>query len=106
MSFSCLDIYGRSINPWNQFKEIVEMEDNSNGIIQLQNNTILIQSNGDQFTVEGIDDGQIVDVYSLNGKKLDSAVVKNGTTHIDSKHLSEKAVIVKVNNKSIKLLHK
>ena len=90
--------------PWSGFKEVVAIS--PSGISKLEASETSVKCEDGQLTVEGINDGQIVDVYSLNGEKLDSAVVKNGTTHIDSKHLSEKAVIVKVNNKSIKLLHK
>jgi hypothetical protein len=104
MSFSCLDKYGRPIKPWNKFKEIVEMEDNSNGIIQLQTNTILIKSNGGQLTVEGVNNGESIEVYSMDGTKIGSAISRNGVTQIKTDFKFGNIGIVKINNKCVKVI--
>ena len=59
-----------------------------------------------QLTVEGIDDGQLVELYSLNGEKRGSAVSKNGAARIDTNVRPGSIVVVKMGEKSVKVIVK
>ena len=78
----------------------------SNGVTEVRARAALIKSNGDQFTVEGIDDGQTVEIYSLNGEKRGSAIGKNGVACIDTNVRPGSIVVVKMGEKSVKVIVK
>lgn len=78
----------------------------SNGVAEVRTRAVLIKSNGGQLTVEGINDGQIVDIYSLNGEKRGSAVGKNGAARIDTNVRPGSIVVVKMGEKSVKVIVK
>ena len=59
-----------------------------------------------QLTVEGIEDGLKVDIYSLNGEKRGSAISKNGAARIDTNVSSGSVVVVKMGEKSVKVIVK
>ena len=90
--------------PWSGFKEVVAIS--SSGISKLEASETSVKCEGDQLAVEGINDGQIVDVYSLNGEKHGSAVSKNGAARIDTNVLTGSVVLVKIGNKSVKVIVK
>ncbi len=78
----------------------------SNGVAEVRTRAVLIKSNGGQLTVEGIDDGQTVELYSLNGEKRGSAVGKNGAARIDTNVHPGSVVVVKMGEKSVKVIVK
>jgi hypothetical protein len=55
------------------------------------------------LTIEGIDDGQLVELYSLNGEKRGSAVGKNGVAQINTNLKAGNIAVIKINNKSVKI---
>lgn len=91
-------------DPWNGFKEIVAIP--SSGIGQASTIDTLVIFDGDQLTVEGIDNDQTVELYSLNGEKLGSVVSKNGAASIDTNVHTGSVVLVKIGNKSVKVIVK
>lgn len=78
----------------------------SNGIVNVRATAILIQSNGGQLTIKGANDGDIIGVYSINGTKIGASVSKSGVAHIETNIQSGNVVIVKINNRSIKVVIK
>jgi hypothetical protein len=98
-----VDAY-KATTPWSGFKEVVAIS--SSGISKLETSETVVKCEGDQLTVEGINDGQIVDVYSLNGEKLGSVVSKNGAACIDTNVHTGSVVVVKMGKKSVKVIVK
>lgn len=78
----------------------------SNGVAEVRTRAVLIKRNGGQLTVEGIDDGQTVELYSLNGEKRGSAVGKNGAARINTNVHPGSVVVVKMGEKSVKVIVK
>ena len=78
----------------------------SNGVTEVRARAALIKSAGGQLTIEGIDDGQLVELYSLNGEKRGSAVSKNGAARIDTNVHTGSVVVVKMGEKSVKVIVK
>ena len=75
----------------------------TNGVAEVRTRAILIKSYGGLLTVEGIDDGQMVDIYSLNGEKRGSAVGKNGVAQINTNLKAGNIAVIKIGNKSVKI---
>ena len=74
------------------------------GISQVPAQTVLIQSEGGLLTVQGLDDGTEVSVYGVNGTEAGAAVSHNGQVQV-STHLSAGSVaIVKIGDKSVKVV--
>lgn len=78
----------------------------TNDIAQVHAVPVLIKSNGGQLTIEGVNDGETIEVFALNGTKRGFAISNNGVAHIETNIQSGGVAIVKVNNKSIKVLIK
>jgi hypothetical protein len=73
-------------------------------ISQVPAQAVLIQSEGGLLTVQGLDDGTEVSVYGVNGTEAGAAVSHNGQAQV-STHLSAGSVaIVKIGDKSVKVV--
>lgn len=83
-----------------------KVEGDINGIANVPAKALLIKNNGGQLTIEGIDDGQAVELYSLNGEKRGSAIGKNGVACIDTNVRPGSIVVVKMGEKSVKVIVK
>ena len=75
----------------------------TDGIVNVTAKAVLIKSNGGKLTVEGVDDGETIDVYTINGVKKGSIVSQNGVASIDTNLQSGNVAIVKIKNKSVKV---
>ena len=64
----------------------------------------LISANGGNITVKSEADGQNVAVYAIDGHLLGSATVKNGQATIPTSLQNGSVAVVKVGNKSVKVL--
>ena len=88
----------------------IDLEPKTEGITNTVANVhalpLLIQNNGSTLTVSGADDGTPVSVYSINGTQAGSAISQNGAATIPTTLQSGSAAIVKVGNKSIKVVVK
>ena len=88
----------------------IDVEPKTEGITNTVANVralpLLIQSNGSSLTVSGADDGTPVTVYSINGTETGTAISQNGVATIPTTLQSGSAAIVKVGNKSIKVVMK
>ena len=67
---------------------------------------VLIQSNGGTINVQGLDTGTEVFVYSTDGKQQGSNMVVNGATTIRTSLQSGSIAVVKIGERSIKVLLK
>ena len=76
------------------------------GSLQVPALPVLIQSNGGQLTVEGLDDGTQVNVYGINGTEAGSAVSSNGQAMVNTSLQPDSVAIVKIGTKSVKVVVK
>ena len=77
-----------------------------NGVASVRAAAVLIQSNGSALTVSGADDGTPINVYSVNGSQAGSAISQNGSASINTSLQPGSIAIVKVGEKSVKVLMK
>lgn len=83
-----------------------QMEGISNGVAQIAANAVLIQSNGGQLTIQGVDDGTQVSVYSINGTEAGKAISKNGCASVSTNLQAGSVAIIKIGEKSVKVVVK
>jgi hypothetical protein len=67
---------------------------------------VLIQSEGGILKVEGVDDGTQVAVYTPDGKQAGSAVCRNGAALVGTSIQPGNTAIVKIGEKSVKVIVK
>jgi len=77
-----------------------------NGVATVRAAAVLIQSNGSALTVSGADDGTPINVYSVNGSQAGSAISQNGSASINTSLQPGSIAIMKVGEKSVKVLMK
>ena len=78
----------------------------TNNVAQVPAKTALIQTDGGLLTVEGLNDGETVAAYTIDGAKRGSAICQNGVAYIDTNLQSGNVAIVKIGQKSVKVLIK
>ena len=78
----------------------------SNGVADIPANAVLIQGEGGTINVHGCNDGEQVSVYSINGTKAGSAVSENGSATINTTLQPGNVAIVKIGEKSVKIIMK
>ena len=76
------------------------------GITQVPAKAILIQNEAGSIKVQGADEGTPISVYGVNGSQAGSAVSRNGAAFINTNFRNGDVVIVKVGQKSVKILMK
>ena len=70
------------------------------------NTPVLIQSKGGQLTIQGVDDGTQVSVYSINGTEAGKAISKNGCASVNTNLQAGSMAIIKIGEKSVKVVVK
>ena len=80
-----------------------ETEGVINGIAQIAARPVLVKANNGFITIEGIEDGNNVSIYTIDGKQVGSAKSHEGIASIATSIRSGSIVIVKVGEKSIKV---
>ena len=89
------------------WKDFIFIEEGDiNGIANIPAKALLIKNNGGQLTVEGAADGEAISVYTVNGVQSGSAISQNGAATIDTSLQSGSVAIVKIGDRSIKLIVK
>ena len=78
----------------------------TNSVANVRALPLLIQTNGSTLTVSGADDGTPITIYSINGIEAGSATSHNGAAIIPTTLQSGSVAIVKVGDKSIKVVVK
>lgn len=76
----------------------------TNAIAQVQAHAVLIQSENGQVTVSGVDDGTAISVYSVDGMKMGAGTCQNGQAVINTNLSSGSIAIVKIGEKSVKVV--
>ena len=75
----------------------------TNGIANIPAQTVLIQSEGGNIKVQGVDEGTQVNVYSINGTQAGSAISQSGAATINTNLRPGSIAIVKIGQKSVKV---
>lgn len=83
-----------------------KMEGVTNDLSNVLDKAVLIQNNGNQIIVSGVDAGTTINVFDLAGKSVGSARVSSETTFINTTLRSGDIGIVKIGNKAVKVLMK
>ena len=89
------------------WKDIVFIEEGDiNGIANITAKALLIKNNGGQLIVEGTADGETISVYTVNGVQSGSAISQNGAATVNTTLQSGSVAIVKIGQKSVKVIMK
>ncbi len=74
------------------------------GIANVPANAVLIKSNGGLLTIEGANEGERISVYSINGTQAGSAISQNGQTVVGTNLQPGSIAIVKIGEKTVKVV--
>ena len=83
-----------------------ETEGITNGIANIPAKAVLIQSEGGSIKVQGVDEGTQVNVYSINGTQAGSAISQSGAATINTNLQPGSIAIVKIDQRSVKIVMK
>ncbi|MBO5628529.1 MAG: leucine-rich repeat protein [Aeriscardovia sp.] len=78
----------------------------TNGIANVAAQAVLIQSEGGSIKVQGVDEGTQVNVYGINGTQAGSAISQSGAASINTNLQPGSVAIVKIGQKSVKVVVK
>jgi len=78
----------------------------NNGIANVAAQAVLIQSEGGSIKVQGVDEGTQVNVYGINGTQAGSAISQSGAATINTNLQPGSVAIVKIGQKSVKVVIK
>ena len=78
----------------------------TNGIANVAAQAVLIQSEGGSIKVQGVDEGTQVNVYGINGTQAGSAISQSGAATINTNLQPGSIAIVKIGQKSVKVVIK
>jgi hypothetical protein len=78
----------------------------TNGVANVRAQTVLIQNNDGIITVHGIEDGLRVSAFSLNGIHEATTVSRNGAAILNTSAKRGSTVVIKIGEKSVKVLMK
>lgn len=87
----------------------IDVEPKTEGItniVSVKARAVLIQSNGNQLTISGADEGTAINVFDISGKPAGSAKASAEATTINTTLHSGDIGIVKIGEKAIKVLMK
>jgi len=76
----------------------------TNGVASVRALPVMIQSQGGMLNISGAPEGSVINVYDLSGKMVDSAISSSETTSIPTNLKSGEIGIVKIGDKSIKVV--
>ena len=76
----------------------------TNGVANVRAMPVMIQSQGGILNITGAPEGSVINVYDLSGKMVDSAISSSETTSIPTNLKSGEIGIVKIGDKSIKVV--
>ncbi len=83
----------------------IELESVPSGMVQLTKQLpITLRSNGYTITANGMTDGKLLEVYTVNGALAVQAVARDGEAKIDAAQLPVGVYIVKAEGQSLKMI--
>lgn len=74
-----------------------------NSVSSIAAKAVMVKNDGSFLTIEGIEDGVEVNVYSLTGIRLGSSISRNGVAQVKTNLTNDSIAIVMIGNKSIKI---
>ena len=77
-----------------------------NTVANVRANPVLIQSDGSTLTISGVETGTTISVYDTSGRMVASTLASSGTTTIDTSLCRGEICILKIGEKSVKILMK
>ena len=98
-------LYSR-FDGWREFLNIVEMEDPADGIANLHTKDIKVLQNKNSIIISEADEGTPINIYDVSGKIVGSATAATGNTNIPTSLKPSDIGIVKVGEKTIKVIMK
>ena len=75
-------------------------------VAEVQAVPVLIQTQGNTINVQGAEAGTEIILYGTNGVQLDSVIATTGVASLNASRLSGSVAIVKIGNKTVKVLVK
>ena len=81
-------------------------DDISGGAATVRAKAVLIQSRGSMLSITGADEGTAISVYDVSGKMVGSATAASENTHISTSLRPGDIALVKIGNKTIKVVLK
>ncbi len=78
----------------------------TDGIANVPAQAVMIQNNGGTLTIQGANDGTPVSVYNVNGVQQGSATITNGSASVNTNMQPGSIAIVKIGQKSVKVVIK
>ena len=78
----------------------------TDGIANVPANAVMIQSEAGMLSVQGADDGTQVSAYAINGTQVGSVISQNGHAVINTNLKAGSIAIVKIGNRSVKVVMK
>lgn len=81
-------------------------EELTDGVTELKAYPVLIQSKDGQITIQGVADKAKVEVYTLTGVEAGNGIAANGSVTINTNMSIGEIAIVKIGDKSVKVLVK
>ncbi|UKK48490.1 leucine-rich repeat domain-containing protein [Prevotella sp. E9-3] len=82
----------------------IDVDPRTESVAEVPAFAVLIKNEGGALTVQGIDDGTQVSIYNVNGTQVGTAVVQNGQATVSTSLQSGSIAIVKIGQKSVKVL--
>ena len=83
-----------------------QMEGVNNSIAHVRANVLLVQTENGNITISGADDGTAINVYEINGLQVGSTISHNGHANIITNLQSGSIAIVKIGDRSVKVVVK
>jgi len=78
----------------------------TDGITQMAARAVVVKAEEGQLTVEGADDNTNISVYSIDGVQVGTTTSRNGVASINTSVSKDSVAILKIGNKSIKVIMK
>ena len=78
----------------------------SEGMTQVSARAVMIKAEGGQLTVEGAEDNTNISVYAIDGIQVGTTNSRNGIALINTAIPKDSVAIVKIGNKTVKILMK
>ena len=78
----------------------------TDGIVQMAARAVMVKAEDGQLTVEGADDNTNISVYTIDGVQVGTSTSRNGIALINTSISKNSVVIVKIGNKSVRVMMK
>ena len=91
---------------WIEYQPATEGIIDEDAVMEVKAVPVLIQTQGSTITIDGAAEGTPIAIYGIDGKKYGSTIVEKGITSVATSLQSGSVAIVKIGEKSVKVLMK